>query len=225
MPKALLRIFFLLAISLSTAEAQQLPIALKTESYGVPEGLSQSTVTSVIEDNDGYIWIGTLNGLNRFDGEEFKHFFAHDHSGLSSSFIQSLLFDNKTMLVGTDNGLNIYDSELESFKKQEQINEAIWSINDNGEIYTIGTKNKIIDIRKDNLEIIKTYQDESFSFIKKAIKTNNGYIVRNHDGKIIHYHEDSTTTILSLQSVDIVKGKSGVYILTSDGIYKKISEF
>ncbi|HAY92865.1 two-component regulator propeller domain-containing protein, partial [Shewanella sp.] len=114
MPKALLRIFFLLAISLSTAEAQQLPIALKTESYGVPEGLSQSTVTSVIEDNDGYIWIGTLNGLNRFDGEEFKHFFAHDHSGLSSSFIQSLLFDNKTMLVGTDNGLNIYDSELES---------------------------------------------------------------------------------------------------------------
>ncbi|WP_415775044.1 EAL domain-containing protein [Shewanella oncorhynchi] len=224
MPKALLRIFFLLAIFLSTAEAQQLPIALKTESYGVPEGLSQSTVTSVIEDNDGYIWIGTLNGLNRFDGEEFKHFFAHDHSGLSSSFIQSLLFDNKTMLVGTDNGLNVYDSELESFKKQEQINEAIWSINDNGEIYTIGTKNKIIDIRKDNLEIIKTYQDESFSFIKKAIKTNNGYIVRNHDGKIIHYHEDSTTTILSLQSVDIVKGKSGVYILTSDGIYKKISE-
>ncbi|MGI2116333.1 EAL domain-containing protein [Shewanella oncorhynchi] len=224
MPKALLRIFFLLAIFLSTAEAQQLPIALKTESYGVPEGLSQSTVTSVIEDNDGYIWIGTLNGLNRFDGEEFKHFFAHDHSGLSSSFIQSLLFDNKTMLVGTDNGLNVYDSALESFKKQEQINEAIWSINDNGEIYTIGTKNKIIDIRKDNLEIIKTYQDESFSFIKKAIKTNNGYIVRNHDGKTIHYHEDSTTTILSLQSVDIVKGKSGVYILTSDGIYKKISE-
>ncbi|MGI2164832.1 EAL domain-containing protein [Shewanella oncorhynchi] len=224
MPKALFKIIFLLAIFLSTAEAQQLPIALKTESYGVPEGLSQSTVTSVIEDNDGYIWIGTLNGLNRFDGEEFKHFFAHDHSGLSSSFIQSLLFDNKKMLVGTDNGLNVYDSELESFKKQEKINEAIWSINDNGEVYTIGTKNKIIDIRKDNLEIIKTYQDESFSFIKKAIKTNNGYIIRNHDGKIIHYREDSTATILSQQSVDIVKGRSGIYILTSDGIYKKTSE-
>jgi len=119
MPKALFKIIFLLAIFLSTAEAQQLPIALKTKSYGVPEGLSQSTVTSIIEDNDGYIWIGTLNGLNRFDGEEFKHFFAHDHSGLSSSFIQSLLFDNKKMLVGTDNGLNVYDSELESFKNKK----------------------------------------------------------------------------------------------------------
>ncbi|MGI2022124.1 EAL domain-containing protein [Shewanella glacialipiscicola] len=224
MPKALFNFFFILTIGLSTVEAQQLPIVLKTESYGVPEGLSQSTVTSVIEDNDGYIWVGTLNGLNRFDGEGFKNFFAHDHSGLSSSFIQSLLFDNETMLVGTDNGLNIYDSKLESFKKQEKINEAIWSINDNGKIYTIGTKNKIIEVKKDNLEIIKSYEDESFSFVKKAIKTNNGYIIRNHDGKVFHYREDSKPTVLSLLSIDVVKSKSGIYILTPNGIYQKISE-
>lgn len=224
MPKALLKIVLLVAtVFLCAAQAQQLPIALKTESYGVPEGLSQSTVTSVVEDDDGYIWIGTLNGLNRFDGREFKHFFANDRSGLSSSFIQSLLFDNKTLLVGTDNGLNIYNSELETFKKIEHINEAIWSINDNGDVYTIGTKNKIIEIRKDSLKIIKTHQNDSFNFIKKAIKTNKEYIIRNYDGKIIHYGEDSSPTTLSLNSVDLIKSKHGIYTLSSDGIYKIIS--
>ncbi|EGM69499.1 sensory box/GGDEF family protein [Shewanella sp. HN-41] len=224
MPKALLKIVLLVAtIFLSAAQAQQLPIALKAESYGVPEGLSQSTVTSVVEDDDGYIWIGTLNGLNRFDGREFKHFFANDRSGLSSSFIQSLLFDKKALLVGTDSGLNIYNSELETFERVEQINEAIWSINDNGDVYTIGTKDKIIELRKDNLEIIKIHQNDNFNFIKKAIKTNKEYTIRNYDGKIIRYGEDSTLTTLSLNSVDLIKSNHGIYTLSSDGIYKKIS--
>lgn len=224
MPKALLKIVLLVAtIFLCAAQAQQLPIALKTESYGVPEGLSQSTVTSVVEDDDGYIWIGTLNGLNRFDGREFKHFFANDRSSLSSSFIQSLLFDNKTLLVGTDNGLNIYNSELETFKKIEHINEAIWSINDNGDVYTIGTKNKLIEISTDSFEIVKTYENEIFSFVKKAIKTHNGYVIRNHDGKVVYLAESMQPVILRLNSIDIEKSSDSIYTLDIDSSYTKIS--
>ncbi|WP_428637134.1 two-component regulator propeller domain-containing protein, partial [Shewanella sp.] len=61
-------------------------IKLNGHIYSVPEGLSQSTVTSIVEDDNGYVWIGTLNGLNRFDGHEFKHYLADNKSGLPSSF-------------------------------------------------------------------------------------------------------------------------------------------
>ncbi|MCL1091851.1 EAL domain-containing protein [Shewanella profunda] len=226
MPNILLKIVFLVSILLPTIEAQELPIVLKAEAYGVPEGLSQSTVTSVIEDNDGYIWIGTLNGLNRFDGEAFKHFFANDRSDLSSSFVQSLLFDDhgQKLLVGTDNGLNIYNADLETFEKHSQIDEAIWSINENGNVYTISTKDKLIEIKKDSLDVIKKYENENFKFVKKAIKLTSGYIIRNHDGKVIKITNDSKSQILLLKSIDIEKTSNGIYALTTDGTYEKISD-
>lgn len=226
MPNILLKIVFLVSILLPTIEAQELPIVLKAEAYGVPEGLSQSTVTSVIEDNDGYIWIGTLNGLNRFDGEAFKHFFANDRSDLSSSFVQSLLFDDhgQKLLVGTDNGLNIYNADLETFEKHYQIDEAIWSINENGNVYTISTKDKLIEIKKDSLDVIKKYENENFKFVKKAIKLTSGYIIRNHDGKVIKITNDSKSQILLLKSIDIEKTNNGIYALTTDGTYEKISD-
>lgn len=100
-------------------ENNQTSILLNSESYNVPEGLSQSTITSIIEDSEGYIWIGTLNGLNRFDGKEFKHYFADKSSGLPSSFIRSLLYtDDGSIFVGTDKGLAIYDPKLQNFKTQ-----------------------------------------------------------------------------------------------------------
>ncbi len=225
MPKALLKFFlFFTLVFFSCVQAQELPIALKTESYGVPEGLSQSTITSVVEDNDGYIWIGTLNGLNRFDGEDFKHFFTNDRSGLSSSFIQSLLFDNGKLFVGTDNGLNIYNSDLETFEKYPDINEAIWSINDNGDIYTISTKDTLIEIDKKSLKIEKQYKNDTFSFVKKAIKTSDGYIVRNHDGKIFFTDENNKSDVLSKNSTDIEISPIGILELLPNGRYREISK-
>ncbi|VEE63682.1 Cyclic di-GMP phosphodiesterase Gmr [Shewanella putrefaciens] len=225
MPKVLLQILLLLALAFfSCVQAQELPIALKTESYGVPEGLSQSTITSVVEDTDGYIWIGTLNGLNRFDGEEFKHFFTNDRSGLSSSFIQSLLFDNGTLFVGTDNGLNIYNSDLETFEKYPDINEAIWSINDNGVVYTVGTKDKLIEINKEDFKIKNIYSNDEFSFVKKAIKTLDGYIIRNHDGKVIHFNKNKTSKILKKKSLDIDFSSTKIFILNLNGEYETIED-
>ncbi len=209
-------------ILLSNAHSQELPIALKTETFGVPEGLSQSTVTSVAEDDDGYIWIGTLNGLNRFDGAEFKHFFANDRSNISSSFIQSLLFDNGTLFVGTDNGLNIYNSELETFEKYPNLSEAISSINDNGSVYTIGTKDKLIEINKTDFKPVKTYSNDNFEIIKKALKTKDGYVVRNHDGNILSINNEGKAELILSNIVDIEKSKSGIYALNMDGSYKNI---
>ncbi|MCH1930755.1 EAL domain-containing protein [Shewanella sp. A25] len=226
MPKALIKIIIIVAsvLVVFAPKAQELPVALKSESYSVPEGLSQSTVTALAEDDSGYIWIGTTSGLNRFDGETFKHFLEGERSGLSSSFIQSLLFDNGKLLVGTENGLNVYNSDLETFEKRLDLNEAISSINDNGSIYTIGAKDKLIEINKTDFKPIKTYSNESFELIKKAFKVEEGYVIRNHDGNVYLTNKNNNSKLIYANATEIEKGKNGIYALNIDGSYVRILE-
>ncbi|SNR78053.1 Signal transduction histidine kinase [Lutibacter agarilyticus] len=72
------------------------------------EGLSNNTVTSIIQDRDGYLWFGTFNGLNKYDGYSMKQFnFASGSSGLSSNVIFKLFEDKDGFVwVGTEAGLN-----------------------------------------------------------------------------------------------------------------------
>lgn len=76
------------------------------------EGLSNNTVTSIIQDRDGYLWFGTFNGLNRYDGYSMKQYnFALGSSGLSSNVIFKLFEDkNGFIWVGTEAGLNRIDT-------------------------------------------------------------------------------------------------------------------
>ncbi|AQS36952.1 PAS domain S-box/diguanylate cyclase (GGDEF) domain-containing protein [Shewanella psychrophila] len=167
-------------------ENNQTSILLNSESYNVPEGLSQSTITSIIEDSEGYIWIGTLNGLNRFDGKEFKHYFADKSSGLPSSFIRSLLYtDDGSIFVGTDKGLAIYDPKLQNFKTQifnsEHLKKPIWSISGTKDFLIVGTDNGI-HLLKD-LKIIESNFHSELRESKQVIINNNDIYVRN-------YHKD-----------------------------------
>ena len=140
MPKILLFIcvYFIFSFGVTAFEADDtepnFDILLNHTNYGVADGLSQDSVTSIIEDLDGYVWIGTINGLNRFDGNVFKPFYAEDIEGtLPSSFIRNLLIDdNGVLLVGTDKGLVTYDQHTGKFIKNEISDligeQAIWSL-------------------------------------------------------------------------------------------------
>jgi ligand-binding sensor domain-containing protein/signal transduction histidine kinase len=73
------------------------------DSWSTKEGLPQSSVISVIQTRDGYLWLGTLNGLVRFDGTKFTIFNDHNTPGLNSDRIVYLLEDSRTNLwIGTD---------------------------------------------------------------------------------------------------------------------------
>ncbi|MGD0744747.1 MAG: two-component regulator propeller domain-containing protein, partial [Verrucomicrobiota bacterium] len=75
------------------------------DSWSTREGLPQSSVISVIQTRDGYLWLGTLNGLVRFDGSHFKVFDEENTPGLKSDRIVFLFEDTRTNLwVGTDAG-------------------------------------------------------------------------------------------------------------------------
>jgi ligand-binding sensor domain-containing protein/signal transduction histidine kinase len=82
------------------------------------EGLPENAVISVIQTRDGYLWIGTLNGLVRFDGNRFTVFNQNNTPGLNSDRIVYLFEDSRTNLwIGTDAGgvALVQNGEIKSF--------------------------------------------------------------------------------------------------------------
>ncbi len=84
------------------------------------DGLSSGNVRTIVQDYEGFIWIGTEDGLHRYDGYEMKiyNLDENDSTSLSSNFILCLFEDSyKNLWVGTmDGGLNLYDRETDSFR-------------------------------------------------------------------------------------------------------------
>lgn len=82
------------------------------EHYYTFSGLSQSTILSICKDRSGFMWFGTRDGLNRFDGYSFKVYQyqpQNPYSISSSDYIYTLFADNSGNLwIGTRNGLNRY---------------------------------------------------------------------------------------------------------------------
>ena len=83
--------------------------------YQVENGLSNNTVFTSIQDQTGFLWFGTKDGLNRFDGYRFKQFTIKDTGHiLSPDVVVSLLADKKnTLWVGCQKGLYIFDRDKE----------------------------------------------------------------------------------------------------------------
>lgn len=98
-PRATL--YAVLAALLLACPAGAIPeSAIRFRSLGLEEGLSQSVVISLAEDREGFLWIGTQDGLNRYDGLEFEVFRANpsDSTSLPSIFNSTLFADRRGRL-------------------------------------------------------------------------------------------------------------------------------
>ena len=88
------------------------------KNFQVGEGLSYNTISCILQDDQGFMWFGTKDGLNRFDGYTFKVFQGDTENAcsLGSNFIRSLHEYGGSIWVGTDSGLYSYDEKKECFK-------------------------------------------------------------------------------------------------------------
>lgn len=88
------------------------------EHITIKDGLSQNYITSIHEDAKGFIWIGTKNGLNKYDGykvTEYSHS-PNSENSLCSNYIEIIYKDSKGQLwIGTDNGLSRYRPDTDDF--------------------------------------------------------------------------------------------------------------
>ncbi len=98
----------------------------------IQDGLSQRSITSITQDTAGYMWFGTQEGLNRYDGQNIKVFVSddEDNNTLSSDWIWDLFTDNDgTLWVATDGGgLNRYNREENNFSHFRHNSEDTTSI-------------------------------------------------------------------------------------------------
>lgn len=102
----------------------QIPIAnsptpVKLEAITKTEGLAAEKVISAVQDHQGFLWIGTQEGLHRYDGYNLVTYQHHDTipGSLSDNTAEELYVDkNGTLWVGTWNGLNRYDRASDSFR-------------------------------------------------------------------------------------------------------------
>ncbi|HSL88476.1 MAG TPA: two-component regulator propeller domain-containing protein, partial [Ignavibacteriaceae bacterium] len=105
----------------STLYGQKNRLLFSFSHFTTKDGLSSNNVNSVIQDQKGFLWIGTEDGLNRFDGYSFKVYRNKrgDKSSLSNNFIWSLCEDKDGKIwIGTDGGgLNRFDPVKEKFER------------------------------------------------------------------------------------------------------------
>src|SRR5690606_26573910 len=96
------------------------PEQYKFKHLDVNDGLSQNQVITFLKDSKGFVWIGTMSGLNRYDGHTIKVFLnnAQDSTSLHNNYINRL-FEVPDGRIGvlTTGGLALYDPIRESFQR------------------------------------------------------------------------------------------------------------
>ncbi|WP_182440198.1 EAL domain-containing protein [Colwellia sp. RSH04] len=237
-----------LAQSTPTSEQEQnfesIPTGtLKFSHLSSSDGLSSSNVFAINQDKQGYLWIGTEDGLNRYDGQNFKTYRHQitDSNSISANLIRKIFIDsNNTLWVGTQNGLSRYNRELDNFdnfhhqeKNQYSLKDnVIWDIYQDNKfniwvstekgLHTLEDKNNnvsfnrisIVGLNKELTEIKTIYHD----------KANNNYWFGSFDKGIHILNEnvvntdrikDSSTYAGSLQS----KNKLGLTI-NADSLFE-----
>lgn len=85
----------------------------------IEDGLSQGFISCMLQDKEGFIWMGTKNGLNRYDGERFEIFISDldNPYSISGNYIYALHDDDHFILIGSEGGLNLYHKVTKRFHK------------------------------------------------------------------------------------------------------------
>lgn len=108
---------------------------LRFDRISVEQGLSHFSVTVIVQDHQGFLWFGTEDGLNKYDGHTFTVYrpIAQDSSSLPHSSVSALLVDRHGRLwVGTIDGLCRYDPEADRFVRYRHIAHDPQSLPANG---------------------------------------------------------------------------------------------
>lgn len=154
----------------SYLQGQEQPIIF--ESYLLEDGLASEMVYCITEDRDGLIWVGTANGLNRFDGSSFKRMYTHSDgfqsgSTLNHHIIKCLLTDRGgNIWVGTQGGginrIDYLTEEITYYQKNDTSSQSI-------------IHNEILSLAQDSSGNIWAGTEDGISIIDKGEKTIYNY--------------------------------------------------
>ena len=165
---------------------------IQFKNYTINDGLSQSYVSCVAQDDLGALWIGTQDGINRFNGKEFEVFTADKGYDISNEFIITVKKDTKgNVWFGTYDGLikyNLYSELFQSYslENKERIEIRSLDFDHKGNVW-VGTAFGNIykfDVEKQVFKSINKSAFES-SIVDLKIDGNRIVIVSEYEGVLI----------------------------------------
>ncbi len=181
----------------------------KLNFIGIEAISTKDAISSIVQDEDGIIWIGTYgSGIYRFDGINYISY-GHDfgeNSSINGNIIYQLYLDEaKRLWVGTDSGLNLYNRDLDRFEEVQiksdfgiphYFNATNIIQDDSGDLlvstYAYGTLK--IDI--DNKRAIKVLSNAASTFpalVNTFVKDKKGRILAGTNTGLYEFNEDSNT--------------------------------
>lgn len=186
--------------------------------YEVEDGLSSNTVYCSLQDTQGFLWFGTLDGLNRFDGYTFKTFrlSENERKYAGSEVITSLFGNSHSMLwIGTNRGLyrfNLRDETFTLIKQTKGLNISCVKQDANGQVWFVANF-KLYSYSPKRAKV-ECYSPAIFFNASSVCIGENGYIwVSSPDGTIKRLN----TTTRQFKSFDVFRHSAPVssrYIVT-----------
>lgn len=161
-----MRHLFLLCCILLSAGALAQKYTFKN--YTVEDGLAQSQINDINQDQKGYLWISTESGLSRFDGLSFRNYSVDD--GLPDNKVEKIYFFDDECWVGTPNGLAKFDGDgfiPYLFEETERINDILYF---NGKIHAATNSGLLI---LEGEQFSKLAFDENEPLVIRSIRNYN----------------------------------------------------
>ena len=187
------------------------------------DGLSHNRVTDIIQDSHGFVWIATVDGLNRYDGKQFEiyKYNPDNFTSLTSSFISCIAENNKgEIFIGTNRGLNKYNRLTNSFisiglDKMNQYPSIRQILFDNDSILWIETGDGyLIKFDVNQSLILKAYHhdpaDQQYYLYHDIYKDKQGILwigMRGRDPMYLDVDKDQLVKIFS-NAEDIKKKRT-----------------
>ncbi|MCK5077717.1 MAG: SpoIIE family protein phosphatase, partial [Calditrichia bacterium] len=191
------------------------------------DGLVQSQIRTIFEDSHGYLWIGTMNGISRWDGNSFKNYYPYE--ALPSSIVYKFYeMKNGLILAGTHNGIAAIQGDsiikVNIFDKLKDLSIADICISENGKMFvgTWGAGLFIIDGHE--IDTLNTKNGLSDNFIHDLefdykgnllIGTDLGVNILEGDSVKIYKQEDG---LWDNFVHSIIKSKDGILLGTNSGV-------
>lgn len=221
-----LLLFFILLTGLGLPKADAMVLTQDEYLYrvwSVDAGLPQISVTAIVQDAEGFLWLGTQNGLARFDGVQFEVFNTANTAAMSSNMVSALHLDNQRQLwIGTANGLIMYHKNqfrrLDAAKPLQGQITGFAELSD-GRIFVGG--NRLYQWTQQELQVVEAHQGPVFQLFQHNdrvyIGGQGGFAELTQNG---YLWQSAPKDLAGLQILEIAFVDGQLYLGTNIGLYR-----